>query len=331
MNVTVSMWLGVSFVALAVISVLLQAWLWNPKYWDPVAKKSHAPPFWMFVHRLTGYLYAAIYVVMMYYMIPRLWEYQVELPARTVIHAVAAITIGVVLFTKILILRFFRYFEEAMPVLGMMLLICTIVLGSLSLPFAFRAHGTSDVLTQDNRDRVLRILNGMRLPEGSHPDQLVSVGKLEEGREVLVRKCTLCHDLRTILAEPRTGDGWLSLCRRMQGKPTLGVPLSDSDVLTATAYLIAITPTLQDDARQRREQEEEREEAVDDLDLALESPVLDGGVAPPVEPAAEEQSAESVVATESTPTDVPAVAVVAPAPAVAPPPRRSRSGRCGRR
>jgi hypothetical protein len=49
------MWLGILFVLLAISAVLLQAWLWNPKYWDPVAKKSHAPPFWMKVHRGVGW------------------------------------------------------------------------------------------------------------------------------------------------------------------------------------------------------------------------------------------------------------------------------------
>ncbi|MDQ3035424.1 MAG: hypothetical protein M3Y87_23670, partial [Myxococcota bacterium] len=270
MSVTLSMWLGVAFLALCVIAVVLQAWLWNPKYWDPVAKKSHAPRFWMGVHRVVGYAYAAIYVVMMFYMVPRLWEYQVELPARTVIHAVAAITIGVVLVTKIMILRFFRHFEESMPALGMVLLVCTILLGSLSLPFAFRAHGSAEVMTAENRERVQRILGSLELRDGFTAEGLATVSALEAGREVVVRECTLCHDLRTILSEPRTGSGWLSLCRRMQQKPTLGQPLSDEDVHVATAYLVAITPALRDDAQQRRDEEEEREAVVADLEFELD-------------------------------------------------------------
>src|SRR5687767_7801886 len=118
MTTTLSMWLGMMFVLLGVLAVLLQAWLWNPKYWDEVAKKTHAPRAGLIAHRLVGYAFAAIYVVMMVYMLPRLWEYQVELPARTVIHAVAAIVLGVLLITKIAILLFFRHFEEAMPKLG---------------------------------------------------------------------------------------------------------------------------------------------------------------------------------------------------------------------
>ena len=77
-----------------------------------------------------------IYVVMMWFMVPRLWEHQVELPARTVIHACVAIIIGVLLVSKMCIIRWFQHFEEALPGLGMGLLTCTMMLGMLSLPFA---------------------------------------------------------------------------------------------------------------------------------------------------------------------------------------------------
>src|SRR5258706_65868 len=70
-------------------------------------------------------------------------------------------------------------------------------------------------------------------------------------REVVVQRCAQCHDLRTVLAEPRTGAGWLSLCRRMQEKPTIDRPLTDDEVLLATAYLVAITPALQQSVRAR--------------------------------------------------------------------------------
>ncbi|WP_053232349.1 hypothetical protein [Sandaracinus amylolyticus] len=332
------MWLGVAFLALCLIAVLLQAWLWNPKYWDPVAKKSHAPPFWMAVHRVVGYAYAAIYVVMMIYMVPRLWEYQVELPARTVIHAVAAITIGVVLFTKIFILRFFRYFEESMPALGLVLLVCTILLGTLSLPFAIRAHGSAEVLHDENRERVRGILATLDLPSGYTPEGLSSVSSLEQGREVVTRECTLCHDLRTILSEPRTGSGWLSLCRRMQNKPTLGTPLSDVDVHVATAYLIAITPNLQEDLQQRRDEEADREDVVADLEADLGSAPAEGapaeGAAPAAEGAAPAEAAAAPAGDGGVPPDGGTVAPQTDAPlviAAAEEPERRSRGRRGRR
>lgn len=276
MSSTLSMWLGILFVVLGIAAVVLQAWLWNPKYWDPVAKKSHAPPFWMGVHRAVGYGYAAIYVVMMVEMVPRLWEYQIELPARTVMHATAAISIGVILVTKIAILRFFRHFEEAMPALGLSLLVCTVVLATLSLPFALRAHGSDAAFTDENRERVRTILTRLELARDGEvrtAEELSTRDALYRGREVVMQRCSTCHDLRTVLVQPRTGSGWLSLNRRMQNKPTLGMPLTDDEVLFATAYLIAITPQLREDVRARREEELARGDAEEGL----------GGEAGPIE------------------------------------------------
>lgn len=115
MSTTVNTILGLLFLVLAIVAVLLQAWLWVPQFWDDIGKKTRAPKAWLRVHRVVGYTFATIYVVMMWRMVPRLWHYQFELLARTVFHAVVAITLGVILVTKISIIRFFRHFEEAFP------------------------------------------------------------------------------------------------------------------------------------------------------------------------------------------------------------------------
>lgn len=265
MSTTVSMWLGVAFLFLAIAAVLLQAWLWGfpmggehgtPSY------RSTAPRIWTRVHRACGYLYGIIYVVMMWEMLPRLWEYQVELPARTVIHLVCGILIGFLLISKIFILRFFRWFEEgAMPTLGMGILGCTIVLATLSLPFSFQAHAFGKhVLEPGNMERVQRILAD--LPElGAKPEELVQQAALSHGREVLVQQCVTCHDLRTILAQPRTGKRWLDTVIRMTEKPAVTTTIAWEDVPFVTAYLIAITPDIQRSSMRKHEEEEALEEA----------------------------------------------------------------------
>lgn len=68
----------------------------------------------MWLHRGLGYAFVVLYVVM-WRMVPRLWTYQVELPARSVAHLLLGFTIGFLLLVKISILRFFRHFEEWMP------------------------------------------------------------------------------------------------------------------------------------------------------------------------------------------------------------------------
>lgn len=242
MSTTVNTIFGLLFVVLAVVAVLLQAWLWGPQFWDDVAKKTRAPKAWRRAHRAVGCIFAIIYVVMMWRMAPRLWHYQFELPARTVFHAVAAIALGVILVTKISIIRFFRHFEEALPRLGFGILLCTIVLAALSFPFSLRAHAIDR--SPQNVRRVLRLLTELSLP-GVDVTALSGARGLERGREVLTTRCVTCHDLRTILTKPRDAHGWYDIVRRMAEKPmVVGEPIDDSEIPFVTAYLIALSPSL---------------------------------------------------------------------------------------
>ncbi len=256
MSTTLSMWLGIAFLLLCIVAVLLQAWLWGPKYWDEQAKKTRAPKFWLRMHALAGYAYGSIYVVMMYFMLPRLWEYQYELPARTVIHAVLAIAIGVLLVCKIAILLFFRHFEEAMPKYGFGLLVSTVAMTMLSVPYALRAHDLEGRTTDPgNVERVKKLMAEVEMEVPVDVATLVTEQAFERGREVLVRKCITCHDMRTVLAMPRTAKGWYTVNLRMLEKPAVfGDRLELEDVPFVTAYLVAITPEIQESAKHKRQQ-----------------------------------------------------------------------------
>ncbi|MCA9686957.1 MAG: hypothetical protein KC457_32625 [Myxococcales bacterium] len=265
MSVTISMWLGIAFLVLAVVAVLLQAWLWGPKFWNEEEKKTHAPKAWLRVHAASGYLFGIIYVVMMWNMFPRLWEYQYELPARTVIHAVVAIILGVLLITKIMILLFFRHFEESMPQFGFGILVCTVVLTTLSVPHAVRGLDLQGRIGDaENMARVEQILAEIDFGEGSpQVAELTSEEGLRIGRDILVNKCITCHDMRTILMQPRTGARWHELVLRMQEKPDPfnADPMTLAEAPYVTAYLVAITPDIQASRKRKVEQDRSRRES----------------------------------------------------------------------
>src|SRR5690606_8799984 len=106
------------------------------------------------------------------------------------------------------------------------LLLATIILGTLSLPFAIQAHDLSGLhVDSENRERVRTILASLPLEEGFTADGLSSDAALAAGRDALVHKCTPCHDLRTILYRPRAGDDWFRVVRRMADKPVITEPL----------------------------------------------------------------------------------------------------------
>jgi len=298
------MWLGISFLVIGVLATILQSWLWSfPMVPDPGGPdpngKSTAPRVWTNVHRLLGLLFVLIYVVMMVQMTPRLWNYQVELPARTIMHAVMGITIGFLLITKIAIIRWWQHFGKALPKLGAAIMLCTIILSFLSVPYAMRAQDFGTAATPESLERVTRLLEGVDL--GVPVASVATPEAMAEGREILTGKCVVCHDLRTILRRPYTPDGWRDVVWRMAEKPQIERPMKQEDLAPVTAYLVAITPDIQQSVRMKRESEREAKGEDESEEVA--------GVEPPSEPAVEPKS--DLVADAAVVADVAGAATVA--------------------
>ena len=258
MDVVLSASLGILFLVVGCAAVFLMYYLWGFPF-DHDTNTSAAPPSLMRLHRVLGYIYVVLYVVMMFEMVPRMMNYQVEWPARTVAHMIFGMSLGVVLLVKLMILRWFRHFEEWMPVLGTLLLILTLMLSALSMPHAFREMALAsdaaggDVYGDDNRARVARVLQGAGLPPEADLEELASVEALQRGRVVLLRKCVLCHDLKTILVRPRSPADWVRTVERMALKPAFGEPITEVEQWQSSAYLVAISREIQKSARERRQ------------------------------------------------------------------------------
>ena len=264
MNTSFTAILGVVFLVLAFASVFLMYHLWGYPF-DKATRTSSAPRWAMYLHRGIGYLYATVYVVMMWQMVPRMFTYQVEFPARTVAHIMLALTIGFILVIKISIMRFFRHLEEWMPYLGTSLLLCTILLTGLSLPSAYKekqlARGTKggDVYSPQNLERLKKVLPEAEFPKEAVLAELTSIDTLRKGRKVLLQDCVECHDLKTILTKPRSPADWVHTVERMADKPAFGEPLNDKSQWAVSAYLIAITPEIQESAAKKRKQDLEKQ------------------------------------------------------------------------
>ena len=261
---------GLIFLGLANASVFLMFKLWGYPF-NQETHKSEAPRSLMLLHRCLGYAYAILYIFMMWYMVPRLWNYQVELPPRTVAHLMLGITIGVLILIKVAILRFFRHFEESMPYIGVSLLVCTYLLIGLSVPFTFREtvlRTQTRAFSEEGIARTRQLIETAGFPAEAPLDELASKRKLREGQHVLQHKCVVCHDLRTILVKPRTPPDWVRLVNRMAIKPVIGEPIFPEDEWSVSAYLIAITPDLKTAVKQQREEKMRTDETKAALQIA---------------------------------------------------------------
>ena len=151
-----------------------------------------------------------------------------------------------------------------MPYIGTCLLLCTYLLIGLSVPFTFREAALrtqTRAFSEEGIARTRRLIANAGLPAEAPLDELASKRKLREGQRVLQGKCVVCHDLRTILAKPRTPTNWVSLVNRMAIKPMIGEPIHEEEEWTVSAYLIAITPDIQTSVRQQRQEQMRSNEA----------------------------------------------------------------------
>ncbi len=253
MNAAINSVLGTLFLILAFATVFLMFKLWGYPF-DKVKHKSEAPPRLMRLHRVLGVAYLLIYLVLMTQMVPRLWTYQVEFPARTVMHMVMGILIGTILILKLSILRWFRHFEEWMPMLGTGLLLCTIILSSLSIPFAVRAQSLDgSAFSAETLERLNQLLPDAGFPVETKLELLSTVSALRAGQHEMLNNCATCHDLRTVLIRPRPPSEWLQVIARMADKPNPQRIISLEQQHRIAVYLMAISPDLQRSAQRKRE------------------------------------------------------------------------------
>lgn len=260
--------LGLLFLALGLVNVLLMYRIWGYPY-DKARLQSSAPRALVLTHRATGYAFVLIYLYLMSQMMPRIWHYQIELPARSVMHLTLGLAIGIILLVKIAIVRYFKYMEATLvPMLGTALLICTALLVGLSVPFVFKeqylsqqAFGT--VLSKGNFERLKAILPRAGFPPSVDLDELASVPGLQKGRRVLLSKCVQCHDLRTVLVRPKTPEAWLQTVNRMADRAVVGKPIEQQERWHVAAYLAAISPDLREAVLVKRKQKLKSEAAIE--------------------------------------------------------------------
>jgi cytochrome c553 len=267
--------LGMLFLALAALITFLMFYVWKFPF-DHDKLRSSAPPKAILTHRVLGYAFVFIYICIMWNMVPRLWSYQIELPARTVVHLALGIMIGALLFIKIVIVRYFKHMEAKLaPYLGTALFLCSFLLIFLVLPFSLRdtyleskALG-DDVLVEERAQRVRDLLPGAGLEDEQLLNELATRKGLIAGRRILSVKCVQCHDLRTVLARPRTPKAWKQTVSRMASRSTILNPITEDDQWFVTAYLVAVSPTLQETLKQRRKMGVDTAQAQSNMSAAV--------------------------------------------------------------
>ncbi|MEE8366026.1 MAG: c-type cytochrome, partial [Gammaproteobacteria bacterium] len=117
--------------------------------------------------------------------------------------------------------------------------------------------------------RVRDLLPGAGLKDEKLLEALSTKKGLITGRRILTAKCIQCHDLRTVLARPRTPRAWQQTVARMANRSTILNPITEDDQWYVTAYLVAVSPTLQETLKLRRKMEKNQAESQDSMKSAI--------------------------------------------------------------
>lgn len=261
MDIAISVTLGLLFMVASLMATCLRMITWR-------SGGSVGGPTLLRLRGIFEVIYAAIYVLMMFEMLPRLWAYQVELPPRTVFHVAIGFVLGALLLLQ-LVASASRDLRSWQPVLSAMVFVNTVLLCGLSVPFALHEYGLArgkaggSVYSDESREALARALPMAGLPEQAVPAQLVTVDALRRGRNVLAQKCVVCHDLKTVLVQPRKPADWWRTVKRMAEKPTFSEPIVELEQWEVAAYLIAIATDLSaSDLAQHEETAERRATAI---------------------------------------------------------------------
>jgi mono/diheme cytochrome c family protein len=182
--------LGYIFVVLAIIQVWLMLEVTGrqkPKFNPAVLSR---------IHRINGWLFVAIYLIMLFIMVRKIVQTNAPLDAKSIVHWVLAISLLPLLLVKILIVRFYpKAFNHVLP-MGVSILVITLAFVSITGGYYFIKSATGKYISSIN-------------PAAGHLD-------VDIGRELVIQKCNKCHDLTRVFTMVKTSEGWVETVNRMQ-------------------------------------------------------------------------------------------------------------------
>src|SRR5260370_663982 len=169
-------------------------------------------------HRAGGYLYLALYLIMLYFMFRRVQEAPDELAPRALVHMILALTIAPLLFLKILIARTFKSQSQYLIPLGFLLFSLSFVLVAMTAGPYWLRRAPVQMVT---------------LPSMGLSTQQID---LDAAGALMRARCSRCHNLDRIVGARKDTAGWLETVNRMRALPGSGI--SATDARTTLIYLV---------------------------------------------------------------------------------------------
>ncbi len=185
------------------------------------------------IHRICGYCFVAIYLILLTTMIWRIAGFREELSTRALLHAGFALAILPLLVIKILIIRRYpRLFPNVFP-LAVTVFCLTFVFISLTAGYYYLKAGVGIYFSLASVDP-----SKIRTEEE----------RFLAGKNLLIHKCSTCHTLERTFVKFKTDAGWRKTVESMR-KLNPDITPQQGDLISG--YLIRTQAIL---SKQRTEQ-----------------------------------------------------------------------------
>jgi ferredoxin-NADP reductase len=208
-NNSLSVWLGITFVAIGAINV------WLILQSSASVRSAKASASLIAAHRIGGYLFIALFCAMGYFMVARLGDVSGGSSPTTMIHLTLAMVLSPLLFVKVLIARYYKsYYSFLMPI-GLTIFVLSFVLIGITAGPSLAHQAKMQTVS----------LASIDLPPADI-DLNMAAKKMED-------RCSKCHNLDRIAGAHKDARGWLTTVNRMRALPDSGISADDSRIIVS--------------------------------------------------------------------------------------------------
>jgi mono/diheme cytochrome c family protein len=186
------------------------------------------------VHRLNGYLFLLLFLIISYLCIDLLVRVGMVLDARTTFHVVFALAIFLLLLVKISYIRVYRLFYSHVVGFGLTIALLAIILTGISSGYYLLATGLET--------RQEAVNNTEPVAEEAMPEIALKTDQasIARGEQLYREQCISCHDPES--REPRAGRGHKEILRR-EKLPVSGRPATPENIVRQLRDPVGIMPS----------------------------------------------------------------------------------------
>jgi cytochrome c2 len=189
---------GSSIVAGVMLILALVAMFSMLEFWGTHDKRPQRPELLLWIHRVSGWSFIALFCFMLVVMLAQLARHQGELSARLVAHAMVAVALVPVLFLKVLIVRRYGGLAQLVIPLGVAVTVLAVCLAGPTAGYYM----------------IKRFSASQSRPLEADLSPEVQMTKL--GGELLTKKCSKCHTLERIYALKLPRNSWVRTVAQMR-------------------------------------------------------------------------------------------------------------------